>query len=171
MPKLSDKIAQEVQNTAPAASGSLLLEEGLYAAQLLKVEEVEGTEFPYWNWEFGNLHDQDGTRRPGRQWNNTSLSPKSRAFLSQTFEAFGYTADSDTEELIGEWVVLSVVQAIQAKGKNAGKTRNEVNGLMVFKPEKFDFDPEEAAQAFAVEQANRSSKSAGASGAAADDSY
>lgn len=171
MPKLDAKTAKEVQNTAPASAGSLLLEEGLYAVQLLKVEEMEGNEFPYWNWEFGNIHDQEGTRRPGRQWNNTSLSPKSRAFLSQTFEAFGYTSDSDTDELIGEWVVISVIQAIQAKGKNAGKTRNEVNGLLPFKPEKFDFDPEEAAAAFAAEQANRSSKASASAGAAADDSY
>lgn len=172
MPKLDAKTAKEVQNTAPASAGSLLLEEGLYAAQLVKVEENEGNEYPYWTWEFGNLHDQEGTRRPGRQWNNTSLSPKSRAFLSQTFEAFGYTSDSDTEEMIGEWVVLSVVQEIQAKGKNAGKTRNQVNGLMPFHPEKWPFDAEEAAAAFAEEQAKRAAgRASGGSGEAADDSY
>ncbi len=174
MPKLDKKVATEVENTAPASAGGLLLEEGLYAAQLIKVTEHEGEEFDYWEWEFGNLHDENGTRRGGRQWNNTSLSPKSRMFLAQTFEAFGYTPDSDTDEMLAEWVVLSVVQEIRTKGKTAGKTVNSVNGLLAFNPEKWAFDPEEAAAAFAEEQAKRAkggAAAAGGKGAASDDSY
>jgi hypothetical protein len=174
MPKLTGQQAKDVQATAPATAGKLLLDDGLYAAQLVKVEENEGNEYPYWTWEFGNLHNEDGARVPGRQWNNTSTSPKSKAFMSQAFAAFGYTADSDTDEMLGEWVVLAVIQEIQTKGKNAGNLRNQVNGLMVFSPEKWDFDPEAAAASFKEELASRASSGGGgksATGTAADESY
>lgn len=133
MPKLDRKQAAAVE-AATAATGSLLLEPGEYAAQLRSVDEADGTEYPYWIWEFHNLHDQDGNPKPGRQWNNTSLSPKSAGFMKATFEAFGYTADTDTDEIIddGAWVVLVVDQEVQTQGKNVGKTRNNVTGLLEF---------------------------------------
>lgn len=169
MPKLNKQQAKAVQNTAPATAGGYMLDDGLYAAQLLKVEEKEGNEYPYWSWEFGNIHDKEGARKGGRQWNNTSLSPKSEAFLAQSFEAFGYTADSDTDEMIGEWVVLSIGSEIQKKGAKAGQRRNVVLGLLEFKPDKWDFDPEEAAEEFKQIQAKRATAAANTD--AEDDSY
>jgi hypothetical protein len=140
VPKLEKKIAKSVDE-AEAASGSYLLPEGRYAAQLLKVDEKEGQEYPYWTWEYGNLHDKAGEAKPGRQWNNTSLSPKSFGFLKATFEAFGYTTDSDTEEMIGEWVVLYLVQEPINKGPRTGQLRNAVQSVFEFDPDEFDFDP------------------------------
>jgi len=140
MPKLNKKQASEVEK-AEAASGSFLLPEGRYAAQLLKVEEKEGNEYPYWVWQFGNLHNKAGELVPGRQWNNTSLSPKSFGFLKATFEAFGYTTDSDTDEMVGEWVTLYLVQEPIAKGPRAGQLRNSVQSVFEFDGDEYDFDP------------------------------
>ena len=74
MPKLNAKQAAIVSESE-AASGSFLLPEGRYAAQLANVTEKEGNEYPYWVWEFTNLHNAEGDLVPGKQWNNTSLSP------------------------------------------------------------------------------------------------
>ena len=144
MPKLTAKVAKSV-DSAEAASGSFLLPEGRYAAQLKSVNQKDGNEYPYWVWEFENLHDSEGNKKPGRQWNNTSLSPKSLGFLKATFEAFGYTSDSDTDEIVGEWVVLYLVQETVARGPKAGNLRNSVQSLSEFNPNEWDFDPEEAA--------------------------
>lgn len=146
MPKLNKSQAKTVAN-AEAASGSYLLPEGRYAARLRSVTEkkADGGEYPYWVWEFEALHNEEGERVPGRQWNNTSLSPKSAGFLKATFEAFGFTSDSDTDEIVGEWVVLNLIQEVQTKGANAGAKRNAVSSLGEFDPADWDFDPEDIA--------------------------
>lgn len=146
MPKLTAKVAKSV-DAAEAMGGSFLLPEGHYAAQLKSVDQKDGNEYPYWVWTFENLHDSEGNKKPGRQWNNTSLSPKSLGFLKATFEAFGYTADSDTDEMIGEWVVLYLVQDTVGKGPKAGQLRNQVQSLSEFDPGEWEFDPEEASTA------------------------
>lgn len=142
MPKLPAKVAKEVEKADAAGSGSYLLPEGRYAARLAKVDEKDGSEYPYWSWEFQDLHNDEGTKVPGKMWNNTSLSPKSRGFLKGTFEAFGYTSDSDTEEMIGEWVVLHLTQEPISRGPKAGELRNSVSGLAEFVAEDWDFDPD-----------------------------
>lgn len=160
MPKLDKKQAKEVE-AATAAVGGYLLPEGRYAAQLNKVSEENGEQYPYWVWEFHNIHDEEGNRRAGRQWNNTSLSPKSVGFLKAVFEAFGYTSDSDTDEMLGEWVGLYLVQEPISKGPKTGQMRNSVQSLFEFNGDEWPFDPDEAAKA---------AVSSG-SGGAADDSY
>lgn len=139
MPKLNAKQAAIVSESE-AASGSFLLPEGRYAAQLASVTEKEGNAYPYWVWEFTNLHNSEDELVPGKQWNNTSLSPKSAGFLKATFEAFGFTEDSDTDEMIGEWVVLHLVQEPIARGPRAGELRNAVARLAPFKDDEWDLD-------------------------------
>jgi hypothetical protein len=140
MPKLSAQQAKTVAATQAAAAGGMLLEEGYYAAQLRSVEEKTSDNGDYWEWTFHNLHDQAGAKHPGRQWNNTSMGAKSAPFLKQTFDAFGYTTDSDTDEMINEWVTLYITQEVRQKGVNAGKLRNTISSLSPFVPSDFDFD-------------------------------
>lgn len=142
MPKLKSTLAKKVSQ-AEAATGSYLLPEGRYAARLLEVNQKEGSKAPYWQWTFGDLHNEEGEPVPGRQWNNTSLSEKALGFLKATFEAFGYTEDSDTDEMIGEWVVLHLTQEQIAQGQNAGQMRNNVARLAPFDEDEWDFDPAE----------------------------
>ena len=142
MPKLKATLAKKV-NAAEAATGSYLLPEGRYAARLLAVEQREGAKGPYWRWEFGDLHDAEGDKKAGKQWHNTSLSEAALGFLKATFEAFGYTTESDTDEMIGEWVVLHLVQEQIPTGKRAGEMTNRIQGLFPFVEDDFDFDPAE----------------------------
>lgn len=142
MPKLNKSQAAQVEESE-AASGGFLLPEGRYAARLESVEEKEGNEYPYWVWQFEHLHNEEGVEQPGKQWNNTSLSPKSAGFLKASFEAFGYTSDSDTDEMLGEWVVLHLVQEPIARGPRAGELRNSVARLAEFDADDWDFDPDE----------------------------
>lgn len=144
MPKLTKAVAKQV-NDADAASGFEPYPEGRYAAQLRSVTQKEGKEYPYWSWEFHNIHDTSGKLMPGRMWNNTSLSPNSVGFLKSTFEAFGYTADSDTDEMIGEWVVLYITQEVISSGPKAGQFSNSVRSLTEFNPDDWDVDTEKYA--------------------------
>lgn len=49
--------------------------------------------------------------------------------LHAFFEAFGYTPDSDTDEMIGERCVIQVGIETQQRGAGAGKERNVVNNV------------------------------------------
>lgn len=140
MPKLNKKQAKAVSE---AESGSFLLEPGRYAGRLKSVTEREGREYPQWSWEFEALHDEDGKRKAGRQWVNTSLSPKAAWKVKEVFEALGYTTDSDTDEMIGEWAVLTVTQEIAEQGKYQGQTVNRVQTVAEFDPDDWPFDPDE----------------------------
>ena len=146
MPKLNAKQAKQVASTEAweAGTGRVLLDEGRYAAQLFKVTERDGREHPLWSWRFVNVHNQDGDLM-GRTnlFHSTSLSPKAYGGLKQTFDAFGYTTDSDTDEIVGEWAVLYVRQEVQEQGKNAGQRVNVVSGLAPFDPDDWAFDPDE----------------------------
>lgn len=145
MPKLDQNIAKQV-NAAQEWSGTggrVLLEEGRYAGRLFKVEEKGAGPSGYgrWTWHLTKIHDAEGTEYPGRQFYDTSLSPKALGKFRNAFEAFGYTPDSDTDEILGEWVGLYVTQEIQRQGKNAGNTVNVVASLFPFEASEWDFDP------------------------------
>ena len=139
MPKLPQNVANQVDN-AEAVGGFAPLPEGRYAAQLRSVTAKDGKEYPYWTWEFHRLHNSKGEPVPGRMWNNTSLSPNSAGFLKATFDAFGYTTDSDTDEMVGEWVVLYIIQDVIASGPKAGQTTNSVRQVLAFNPADWPID-------------------------------
>lgn len=143
MPKLKKNLADKVAAAEAAQSGGFLLPEGRYAARLLEVESREGAKGTYWSWVLGDLHDTEGNSHAGKQWHNTSLSEAAFGFLKATFEAFGYTTDSDTDEMIGEWVTLHLVQEQINRGPRAGEMTNRVRSILPFNEDEFDFDPEE----------------------------
>lgn len=162
MPKL-DKT--QVKNVDEASTGSYLIPEGRYAARLALVTEREGNEFPNWSWEFEAIHDVDGDTKAGRQWVNTSLSPKAAWKVKEVFEAFGYTADSDTDEMVGEWAVLTISQEVQNFGKKKGEIVNRVDKVTEFDASMWDFNPDE------VVVAARKGETAGAGTGAGDDTF
>lgn len=146
MPKLNQSQVGAVA-AAQAASGGFLLPAGRYAAQLSGVEEKQGQgQYPYWSWAFENLHDESGVRHPGRQWNNTSLSPKSYGFLKASFEAFKVEPGTDTDDLIGSWVVLYLDQEPIAIGPKAGDLRNAITSVTQFSEKDWPFDTNEFAK-------------------------
>lgn len=149
MPKLSAKDRKKVKK-ATATSGEFEpLAPGKYIAELSGVEaKMSNSGNPMWVAEFTEIHDLDGEKQPGRQWLNLNLPQDTmpddyekgeekwdqyqglcEGRLKAFFEAFGYSEDSDTDEMIGERAVLIIgVRTIQ-NGPKAGQKTNSVNGI------------------------------------------
>lgn len=150
MPKLNAKLKKKVEKAEPVTGEFEPLKPGKYIATLSEVEAKNSAAGnPMWVAEFTDVEDLDGDRVPGRQWYNLNLPtsdtpPEGYAKgeekwvqyqrmcegrLKSFFEAFGYTVDSDTDEMIGDQCVLIVgVRTIQT-GERAGQRTNSVNGV------------------------------------------
>lgn len=132
MAKLNKDLAKK---TDEQESGSFdALDPGPYICKLnaVKVSDKPGPSGAhYWTWEFEVAY---GDHKGRRFWTNTSLSEKALFKLKEVFDAFGYTTDSDTDEMIGEKVKLIVTKTIQDQGANAGQFRNEVARVLPFDP-------------------------------------
>jgi len=154
MPKLNAAAAKAVEQTEAVHGGGFeLLKPGKYLGQLTEVSVRENPDkygAAQWSAEFQNLHSIE-TREPvsGRQWLNLTMPLGKKApanyengaekwekyqamvkgRLAAFFEAFGYTPDSDTDEMLLEWAVITVgVQTIQ-QGPKQGEKRNVVNDI------------------------------------------
>lgn len=158
MPKLSKSVAKKVANTEISTGDFPLLDNGWYFARLAKVDVREGQFAPRWTAEFEKLHKEDGTPASGRQWYDLNVPTEdeapsnydkgqskwdqfvsiSHSFLHGFFEAFGYTTDSDTDELVGEWVKIKVGTRTIQRGDRKGEKANEIKALA---PVEDDFEP------------------------------
>lgn len=150
MPKLAAKIKKKVEK-AQAVSGEFEpLAPGKYVAVLNEVEaKSSAAGNPMWVAEFGDIRDMDGESQPGRLWYNLNLpttdtppddyakgEEKWKQYqrlcegrIKAFFEAFGYEVDSDTDEMVGEEVVLIVGVRTISNGPRAGERTNSVNGV------------------------------------------
>lgn len=155
MPKLNKPLQAEVDAAEPVSGLFEPLTPGRYIARLSDVvAKVSSNNNPMWVWEFTDIHTMDGERQPGRQWYTTMLpggkksatTPDDKWATSQrlsagrlkaAFEAFGYSLDSDTDEMLGEQVVLQLTIETINKGERAGQRTNRVAGLHPL-PEGFD---------------------------------
>jgi len=153
MPKLDKKTAAAVETTEAAHGGDFEpIAPGNYLARLAGVEARDETnkyDLTQWSAEFEEIHSLDGVRQPGRQWLNLTLPggntpPASyangaekwekyqnmlRGRLAAFFEAFGYSSDSDTDEMVGEWALITIgIRTIQS-GIRQGEKTNEVKDI------------------------------------------
>lgn len=128
MPKLNKTQAKK---TAAAESSSFgPLDPGIYTGRLSSVEAKDGAKGTYWSWEFDEIETRDGDKVPGRLWVNTSLSDSASWKLKEMFDAFGYSTDSDTDEMVGERIKLQVSQRVIESGARAGELGNNVDRCM-----------------------------------------
>lgn len=161
MPKLSAKHRKAVKKAEAVSSEFQPLVPGKYVAELSGVEaKMSGNGNPMWVAEFVEIHNLDGEKQPGRQWYNLNLPTTDEppadyekgeekwlqyqrlceGRLKAFFEAFGYTEDSDTDEMIGDRVVLQIgVRTIQ-NGARAGEKTNSVNGVAPLDSVNFESD-------------------------------
>lgn len=151
MPKLDAKTAKAVNAAEEIGGDFALIEPGYYFAKLSKVEVRDGSYGPQWSCEFAEITDSKGNRVPGRQWLNLNLpvsghmpanyqngEDKWQKFQSVChsrvktfFQAFGYTTDSDTDEMIGETAVIEIeIRTIQ----NGPRRGEQVNGIKTVYP-------------------------------------
>lgn len=173
MAKLAAKDRKKVQAAEPVKGSFEAFAPGKYVGELLEVEtKVSAAGNAYWNIVFGEIHNLDGEKQPGRQWFRLMLpvdkmpvdyAPKKKPNASEAerveswntyqsitagriksfFEAFGYSVDSDTDEMIGDKAILQIgVETVQ-QGANAGNLRNVVNDVLPLG----DIDPDFGADA------------------------
>lgn len=150
MPKLAAKDRKKVEKAEAVTGEFPVWPAGKYIAELTEVEaKASAAGNPMWVAEFQNFTNSEGEVMPGRQWYNLNLptsdtppdgyekgeekwlqyqglcSGRIKAF----FEAFGYTVDSDTDEMIGDRVVVQIgIRTIQ-KGEKAGQQTNTINAV------------------------------------------
>lgn len=156
MPKLAAKDRKKVDKAEATSGGFEPLEPGKYVGTLEAVEsKVSGNGNHYWNCVFTDITDLDGNQHPGKQWYMVMLpidkmpadyKPKSSkkspeeawatyqgltaGRIKAFFEAFGYTTDSDTDEMVGDKAVLQIgVETIQPPSPKAGQATNRVNAI------------------------------------------
>jgi hypothetical protein len=154
MPKLDSRLAQTIDNTeANHGSDFAPLAPGKYLARLSDVsvrDEVNKYGAVQWSAEFEELHAIDtGERAAGRQWLNLTLPtsnevpgnyPKApdkwesyqallAGRLAAFFEAMGFTPDSDTDEMKGEWAVITLTIRTIQSGARQGEKANEVTDI------------------------------------------
>lgn len=171
MPKLPTKVSKQVDD-ADASGGSFEpLPAGKYAARLSEVTAEPHPRFDnvtIWVAVFNEIYTLDGERKAGQQWLRLNVIGDrtmpasydkgedkwgkfvgvSDARLKQFFEAMGYTVDSDTDEMLGEPVVMNIGQRTIQQGTRAGELTNEVRGLSPIEDESgltFDYESESGA--------------------------
>lgn len=150
MPKLAAKDRKKVAKAEAVSGGFEPLKPGKYIAELTEVEAKKSAAGnPMWVAEFQSITTLDGDEKPGRQWYNLNLPTSDTppdgyekgeekwaqyqglcaGRIKAFFEAFGYTEDSDTDEMIGDRVVLQIgIRTIQ-NGDRKGESTNTVNGV------------------------------------------
>lgn len=104
----------------------------------------EGEVIPYWKWQFmeiTGLSGEDvepGKVYPGKLWIQTSLGESSEWKVKEVFDGFGYTTDTDTDEMCGEKVKLVVSQGTIQGGPRKGEDNNNVDKVLSYNPEEDD---------------------------------
>lgn len=125
MAKLNKKL--QTQTEKAESSGFEAIPDGAYHVKLRDVDTTrEGKKGPYWSWEFEIIDEEFKGRR---LWNNTSLSEAAAFKMKETFEAFGVSLDTDTDELIGEVVKAVVSQRTIQEGTRKGEVANQIDRL------------------------------------------
>lgn len=126
MPKLSKKAAARVEDAEIQSFAAIPPD--VYVVKLNDVDgSREGPAGPYWSWE---LEVVDGEYAGRKLWVNTSLSDKADFKMKEVFHAFGYSADSDTDEIIGEQCRVLVSQRVIEQGQRKGQLGNNVDECM-----------------------------------------
>jgi hypothetical protein len=158
MPKLASKMAKAAAEAEDVVDGFEPLPAGKYIATLKEVEDriAQSTGAKMWGIELEEITDLEGNVQPGRQFTNLVLPGEDkmpadyqgkdnsrktleeqwksrndflRGKLKQFFEAFGYTTDSDTDEMIGDRAVIALSVETIGAGKRKGQLGNQVTGF------------------------------------------
>lgn len=137
MPKLDPTVQQHADEAKPWGDepmGGGLLPEGWYLAELIEVED-KGGDNNRWDWVFSRLREYDlpnrevGPSHAGRCWWTTTDTPDSVGKIKSTFAAFDATLDTDTDDLLGEEVLVYLAVEIARAGKRKGEQRNSMTAI------------------------------------------
>ncbi len=123
MAKLNKAMQKQVDSSS---SGFDPMPDGIYHFRLRDVDATRsGPAGPYWSWDYECVEEGHVGRR---QWNNTSLSEKAAWKMKEAFTAHGVPLDTDTDEIIGGIVRLTLsTRTIQPPSPRAGEQTNQVD--------------------------------------------
>lgn len=178
MPKLSAAAAKAVESAEAVHGGGEFepLAPGKYLGRLADVsvrDEKDKYGHVQWSAEFQNLVSlETQATAPGRQWLNVAVPLGSKVpanyengpekwqkyqamvqgRMNAFFEAFGYTPDSDTDEMLNEYAIITLSIVTVQSGPNEGKKRNRVVDIEAV-PEDFDWEAHGVTEAGADEEA------------------
>jgi hypothetical protein len=122
MPRLESKIAGKVNETEVGSFKAL--EPGKYRCRLAEVEAktARSSGKPMWTWKYETIESPSGRTL----WTNTVIDDSSFWKIAETFAAFGVPADTDTDELIGCTVLVTVIQREIGAGSRMGEMGNDI---------------------------------------------
>lgn len=167
MPKLSAGAVKMVDGAEARHESGGVFEPhpaGRYLARLADVatQDPDKHGSVVWSAEFQDLiRLETQTPAAGRQWLRLTLPQDPKKGIPSTytngpekwekyqamvtgllkgfFESFGYTVDSDTDELLGEYAIIDLgIRTIQ-QGEKQGQKTNQVNGIYPI-PEDLDLE-------------------------------
>lgn len=159
MPKLNPTKAAEVKKAGEEGSKFTLLPIGFF---VVKLTDVEGTESakgkPMWVWKFETreylsgqpLVDGKEMNPVGKEvWYRTVIQENTLWDLDRVFAAFDAEPDTDTDELVGDEIVVMIDQSVITGGKSKGKMGNEITEFLTLaegraKAESSDFEEYES---------------------------
>lgn len=140
MPKLNPTKAAEVKKAGEQSTTSgkyVLLPEGKWKVKLLDVESKTSSKGdPMWVWSYRAVEFLEGTPQD-KDGNAIDFSERELKYytvikdttlwdLDRVFAAFEVDADTDTDELIGDEIVVFIDQQIITGGKSKGQMGNNV---------------------------------------------
>jgi hypothetical protein len=138
MPRIPQQNADAIKNGEVERGGNRKAIEGYVLAKLIEAEETDPKDSGYagqdLKFEVVAPKEHKGTW----VWEYISYDEKVNWKWMALFEAFGFEADSDTDELIeaGEdeedpaYAILDCAIEIQNKGKNKGRERTKIQDFL-----------------------------------------
>lgn len=143
MAKLSASVAAEVDEAESSSGEFVPVPAGKYVYKLIEVDDTgEGKAGPYWTWVLERVHAYHPKFKKGygtRVYHVTSLSVP--GMVKAMFEAFGYTADTETDEIVesGDYLVgRTVIDSYKKPGETEPTRKNVLKGVEKFDESKWE---------------------------------
>lgn len=131
MPKLLPAKAAEVKKAGEEGSKFTLLPIGKFRVKLTDVESTESRAGkPMWVWKFETVEfldgKSDGSNKGKEVWYRTVIQDNTLWDLDRVFAAFDAEPDTDTDDIIGDEIVVMIDQEMITGGKSKGKMGNTI---------------------------------------------
>lgn len=138
MPRIPKENAEAIQNGEVERGGGRKVIEGYVLVKMVEATETDEKESGYAGQDLKFEAVAPKNHKGTWVWDFISYGPSSQWKWMALFEAFGFEADSDTDEIIeaGEdeenpaYAILDCGIEVQTKGKNKGKEKTQVNDYL-----------------------------------------
>jgi len=138
MPRIPQENADAIKNGEVERGGNRKVIEGYVLVKMIEATETDEKDSGYAGQDLKFEVVAPKAHKGTWVWDFISYGPSSQWKWLALFEAFGFEADSDTDEIVdaGEdeenpaYAVLDCSIEVQTKGKNKGKEKTQVNDYL-----------------------------------------